>query len=72
MSKAARTVVGHQDGGVDDVAHEVVQHLVVGEALVAAESESGSVLMRPSLDQAGEARRGPPRCKQSGPHFVLK
>lgn len=32
----APAVVGHKDGGVRQVAHEVVQGLVVGEALVAA------------------------------------
>ena len=32
----APAVVGHQDGGVGDVAHQVVDVAVVGEALVAA------------------------------------
>ena len=32
----APSVVGHQDGGVSEVAHKVIQVLVVGEACVAA------------------------------------
>lgn len=32
----APAVVGDQDGGVGDVAHQVVERLVVGKALVAA------------------------------------
>jgi hypothetical protein len=32
----APAVVGHQDGAVHDVAHQVVQRLVVAEALVPA------------------------------------
>ena len=50
----APAVVGHQDGRVHDVADEVVQGAVVGEALVAAkeaEMQVGRHILSAALEQ---------------------
>ncbi len=61
----APAVVGHQDGGVGDVTHKVVQLLVVAEALVPAALHNGGGA------GAGEGAHGVAAEGRTGPETRL-